>query len=270
MNLNLRKLLRDLSIKSSLGIFLRKCLHLLKNSCFKLRNIEPNFMKFDSKQFYLQDSGKNDSFLMKNIYMDDEGAAICYGFGINYIEHSERIKGDNFKQEIARILDLKRRSPKLVVDIGCGLGMIDAALTYAGVRCIGIDPSAGAKEGYEQTFKLWLNISDYTFVNKKANEGIDYVVKNYGLPDTVIMCETIEHIPESEFDKFWADLVPILRISKGIFIVTNGLSEGHFPTVIDGTGWCHIREINNDLYDRMASYAEKTLFRYKSHLVLQF
>lgn len=270
MKNNLRKRLKDLTVKTSGGRFLRKCLHMCKHTYFKWLKDERNFKTFDSKQFYLKDSGKRDSYFRQRIYKDDEGAAICYAFGVNYMKHSEEIKGDNFKQELACILNLKKRSPKLVINVGCGLGMIDAALTYADVNCIGIDPSPGSKEGYEQTFKLWLNTSDYIFLNQKAGDAIEYVVENYGPPDTVILCEAIEHIPKSEFDNFWSKIVPLLRQTKGIFIVTNGLSEYHFPTIIDGTGWCHIREINDELYDNLASYAHETLFRYRSHLVLQF
>ena len=259
-----------LSAKTSLGVFLRKCLHRCNYRYLNNKLGEPNYRMFDSKQFYLRDSGKKASYETRHLYMNDEGAAICYAFGIDFLKYSEENRSENFKNEVARILSLKKRTPKLVVNVGCGLGMLDATLAYAGVRCIGIDPSPGSKEGYDQTFKFWLNNSDYIFINQKADVGIDQVIKNYGLPDTIIMCEVIEHIPESEFNKFWLKIVPILRENRGIFIIAGGLAKDHFPTIIDGTGWCHIREINDDLYDHLASCAKETLFRYRSHLVLKF
>jgi hypothetical protein len=202
--------------------------------------------------------------------MDDEGAAVCYALGVNYIEQAGAIAGATFQEEVRHILALKRRSPGLAVNVGCGLGMIDAALVHAGVPCVGIDPSAGAKEGYAATFAAWLGSTEYRFVNEKADRGIDRVVDLYGAPDTVIMCESIEHIPKSEFDAFWSTVVPLLRASKGRFIVTNGLSDLHFPIVVDGTGWCHIRAIDDRLYDELAAAARETVVRHKGHLVLQF
>lgn len=262
--------LRYLWVKTSLGMYLRKIFHECQYHYLNHKMGEPNFRMFDSKQFYLKDSGKKESYENRHLYIFDEGAAICYAFGVNFLQNSDKIQGKYFKDEIDRIISLKTRTPRLVIDVGCGLGMIDAALTYAGVRCIGIDPSPGSKEGYAQTFKLWLNKSDYIFLNEKADEGIDHVLEKYGSPDTVILCEAIEHIPESEFNKFWKKIVPILRKVGGIVIITNGFSDDHFPIIIDGTGWCHIREINDDLYDHLATDAKATIFRYKSHLVLQF
>jgi hypothetical protein len=257
-------------VKTSLGMYLRNFLHGCKYRYLNYKIGEPNFRMFDSKQFYLRDSRKKESYENRHLYMYDEGAAICYAFGVDFLKHSDEVRGGNFKNEIDRIMSLKTRTPELVVNVGCGLGMIDATLTYAGVRCIGIDPSPGSKEGYDQTFKLWLNNSDYIFINQKADEGIDQVIQKYGSPDTVILCEAIEHIPEPEYNKFWLKIVPILRENGGLLIITNGFSDDHFPIIVDGTGWCHIREINDDLYDHLASYAKETLFRHKSHLVLKF
>ena len=165
--------LRELSVKTPLGRGLRKSLHFFRYNYFRLTGDERNFKTFESKQFYLKDAGKRDSYVNKTLYMDDEGAAVCYTFGVNYLKHSHYIKGAGFREEVDRILSLKERSPKLAVNIGCGLGVIDAALTYGGVRCVGIDPSQGAREGYAETFKRWLNTTDYMFVNQKAHEGIE-------------------------------------------------------------------------------------------------
>lgn len=258
------------SVTSPLGKALRKLLHFAKFNIARLRGAEPNVEHFDSKQFYLKDSGKRDAFLSRHLYMDDEGAAVCYAFGVNYIDHAAGIGGEDFKQEVDAIVALKTRVPKLAVNVGCGLGMIDAAITYGGTRCVGVDPSPGAREGYGETFAHWLGVSEFAFVNQRAHEGLAGIVSAYGTPDTIIMCEAIEHIPKDEFDKFWAIAVPLLRASRGRFIITNGLSDYHFPIVVDGTGWCHIREVDDALYDQLARDAESTLIRHRGHLVLQF
>jgi SAM-dependent methyltransferase len=270
MKNNAKKIIKDLSVKSFAGKFMRRCVHALKYGHSRLFKEEPNIKMFDTGEFYLKDSGKREAYLEERIYMDDEGAAVCYAFGVDYISHAGNLRGNNFKEVVKHIMSLKKRSPELVINIGCGLGMIDAALTYANVRCIGIDPSPGSVEGYRETFRRWLNTSEYHFLNQKAHEAMDIIMKDYGPPDTVIMCEAIEHIPKHEFDSLWGKIVPILRKKNGIFIITNGLSENHFPVIVDGTGWCHIREINDRTYDSLAGHAKETLFRHKAHLVLQF
>ena len=266
----LHRTIRDLSVKTSAGRALRKIAHQCRYRYFRLVGDERNISAFHSKQFYLSDSGKRESYSRQGLYMEDEGAAVCYAFGVDFVEYATAAAATDFKTDVNRIIAQKKRSPQLVVNVGCGLGTIDAALTYAGVRCIGIDPSPGARDGYVETFADWLGVPPYRFINNKADVAVAQIREGDHVPDTVIMCESIEHIPKHEFDSFWSQIVPMLRASAGVFIVTNGLSDAHFPVIVDGTGWCHIRQIDDDLYDHLGSFAKRTLFRYKSHLVLQF
>jgi SAM-dependent methyltransferase len=267
---DLHRTIRDLSVKTSVGRTLRKVAHLGRYHYFRLIGDERNFSAFHSKQFYLSDSGKRESYTRRGLYMEDEGAAVCYAFGVDYVAYAPAARATDFKTEVKRIIERKERSPQLVVNVGCGLGTIDAALAYAGVPCIGIDPSPGAREGYVETFADWLGAPPYRFINNKAHVALAQIREGDRVPDTVIMCESIEHIPKREFDSLWSQIVPMLRATAGVFIVTNGLSDDHFPVIVDGTGWCHIRQIDDDLYDYLGSFAKRTLFRYRSHLVLQF
>jgi hypothetical protein len=45
--------------------------------------------------------------------MDDEDAAICYAFGIDYIKHADDIQGKGFKETVNRIMGLKKRLPNM-------------------------------------------------------------------------------------------------------------------------------------------------------------
>ena len=264
----LRRTLHRMSVDTSVGRALRKAVHLGRRGYFRAIGDERSISAFHSREFYLRDVGKRDAYARRRLYMDDEGAAVCYAFGIDYLAYRTSPPASDFRAEVARMLALRQRTPQLVLNVGAGLGMIDAAFAHAGVPCIGVDPSPGAKEGYARTFADWLDSAPYRFVGEKAHVAVEQL--GSAIPDTVIMCESIEHIPAFEFDLLWKRIVPMLRVTRGLFIVTNGLSEAHFPVVVDGTGWCHIRQIDDRLYDTLASAAQRTLFRHRSHLVLQF
>jgi hypothetical protein len=113
MKNNAKKIIKDLSVKSFAGKFLRRCVHALKYGHSRLFKEEPNIKMFDTGEFYLKDSGKREAYLEERIYMDDEGAAVCYAFGIDYIKHADDIQGKGFKETVNRIMGLKKRLPNM-------------------------------------------------------------------------------------------------------------------------------------------------------------
>lgn len=263
-------LVHRLSTRTRAGRAARQAMHWVRYHYFRSRGTEPNFARFDTASFYLRDSGKRDAHAGRFLYHEDEGAAVCYAFGVDYTADPTVITATSFRAQVDGVRRRASRQPRLVVNIGCGLGMVDAALAYGGVHCVGVDPSPGASEGYAATSRDWIGAEPFAFISARAAEGLAEAARRYGPPDTVIMCESIEHIPSAQFDEYWRLLVPMLRATGGIFVITNGLSEEHFPTIVDGTGWCHIRAVDDALYDRLAADAGSTVVRRRSHLVLQF
>jgi hypothetical protein len=83
--------------------------------------------------------------------------------------------------------------------------------------------------------------------------------------DTLIFCESIEHIPKEWFDPFWAKVRPALGANKGRLIVVNWPS--FHPIGIWGDEHC--RAIDDIVYDQLAE-GGRTAYRQGSHLVVDF
>lgn len=160
-------------------------------------------------------------FIEYNLIRPDQLAAFCYAFGLPFW-------GDE---------GLERRKPEQVYSIGCGVGTLEAYMeTYCPV--IGVDPTEGARNLY------------------KGSQLID----NYeGGGDTLIFCESIEHIERSEIDRILS-LVP----NGARVIIVNWLS--HHP--LNTNGFDHITRIDDQFFDEISS-RWKVLVRNRSHLVME-
>ena len=195
-------------------------------------------------------------------------AAIGYALGIPKYEdiieaNSEYMGGsETYEKQMAILFSKATRIPKLVFEVGSGRGELAAALTAFDIPCIASDFMPDFEKGLRKTDALWGAKVNGMCVDIIEASHIMRKVK----PDTVILCETIEHIPREEFMEAWVNIVDVLREMGGLFIVTNWLSYHPLPTNNNE----HIWEINDDVYDWLSSYAKKTVYRKGSHLVLQF
>lgn len=153
----------------------------------------------------------------------DELAAICYVFGVPFT-NPDRERSD--------------RDPGLVVSIGCGAGWLEAELERLGLKVIGVDPSPGAKELY-------------------AGERL--VDRYVGGGDTIVFCESLEHLPVDEIDRIFA-LIP----DHATVIIVNWLG---WETITGDHAWDHITTVDGDLFDRL-SEGWNVRVRNGSHLVL--
>ena len=89
------------------------------------------------------------------------------------------------------------------------------------------------------------------------------------VPDTIVFCESIEHIPEREFEIVHSHFIlPCLEATSGRLVITNWITK--HPIRADGGGWDHVRAVNDDFYDELVKTARSVIFREGSHLVLQF
>lgn len=154
----------------------------------------------------------------------DELACICYAFGAAFSDPHEGEGGP--------------RDPGLTYSIGCGAGWLEARLEEMGVKVIGVDPSPGARELYA---------------------GSELVPTYEGGGDTIIFCESLEHLPTDEIDRIWSLIPATARI-----IVANWPAWDVIPGDHD---WDHITTVDAALFDRL-SEGRRVVVRRGSHLVL--
>lgn len=210
----------------------------------------------------------------------DQLAAIGYALGYPDYESVRRVLSldkdpraipDFLFSRYACMLDEhKTRTPGCILDIGCGRGELMLSFGIIGLRCVGIDPSPGAAELIPVTMDTWYRVQqeEYEFWPCNMQNGIGHVWDRGILLDTVIMCESMEHIPEDEFETAWPVVCELLTETGGMFIAVNHIDK--WPIPVDHTGYDHIRRVDDDLYDRLIKSAREVIFRQGSHLVLGF
>lgn len=170
-----------------------------------------------------------------------------------------------FHELVADLGEGATRVPSGVVDVGCGRGELLASFIYLNVPCWGIDPAPGAAELVPETMQ-WVATDGYDFINKGMYAGLTEIPRDAPV-DTVIMCESIEHIRETEFDRGWKYIKDVLLKDGGLFIVVNWID--YHPIRPDPSGYDHIRYVTDEFYDTLAEQAKSTVFRRGSHLVLE-
>ena len=150
------------------------------------------------------------------------------------------------------------RLPHMVLDVGAGRGELSAMFALCGIPVTGVEPSVAGAKLYRETLRLWAK-AEARLVSR-LEECRDH-------PDTVIFCESLEHIPEEEFEQMWPRIVDWLVPHQGRLIIANWI-ENH-PIKPDGSGWDHVRRVDDALYDRLAD-GWTTVWRRGSHLVVDF
>jgi len=156
-----------------------------------------------------------------------------------------------------------RRNPGRVLDVGCGRGQLEAALIYLGIPFTAIDFSEDAVELTKQTCLKWSGIpsrDEARFaIHQLELKDVGVLRTNF---DTVVFSESIEHIPEEDFNI----ALPYFKLSHARLIIVNKID--FHPIEPDDSGWNHIRRITDEVYDDIAQHGE-VIFREKSHLVVQ-
>lgn len=159
----------------------------------------------------------------------DQLAAVCYAFGMPFW-------GDE---------TYANREPYIVLSIGCGRGELEAQIERMGPRVIGTDPSDAVERIY----------AGQNFERKSASEAVRDVFR----ADTVIFCESLEHIERAEIDLAF----DMLRMRRARVIVVNWPSFMPLET----NGWDHVTRIDDALYDELSEGFD-VVVRRGSHLVL--
>lgn len=227
-------------------------------------------------KFYTRNIAELRDWKVNKIRLEDMGSAIRYALGATSFEEAQQglTPQQTFPEQVISFWAKASRKPKFVLDIGCGRGEVCSFFTQARIKNVGIDPSPGAAELFTKTMREWVKMDNsnryFQFWNVGALEGVQQLEKKMGkIPDTVMLTESIEHIPKREFKSTYKYIVKWLTQTHGLLIIVNWLRY-HPIKVNPKKRWCHVTEINDRYYDWLASFAKKTVFRRKSHLVLQF
>lgn len=187
----------------------------------------------------------------------DQLAAIGYAFGLeSYLEvknvvgfqDGEEPLGYDVKTVLDKLYVSGSREPGKTLDIGGGRGEISLGLSYLDVDVTMLDPTEDVSKLLKETAKK-LDIEDrFEVLNGPLGNlrEFDY--------ETVIFCESIEHIAKPELQHFFSNY-------EGRVIITNFID--YHPIEIDKP-W-HITRIDNDFYD---SIKGEVIYREGSHLVI--
>lgn len=202
---------------------------------------------------------------------EDMFACLCYAYGLDLMQMHTAwdMPAKDFKEQLANAKKFQVRRPELVVNVGCGRGELDATFAYDGIPCIGLDPSPGAKEVYPKTMKEWVGYDStrYDFCDDGIYDGLQGFYTYYiPDPDTIILNESLEHIPEEEFNQSWPLIKGFLSRTHGLFIVSNWIH----PIKGRPQDWDHVRNVDDKFYDLLCKDASKVILRWNAHLVLQF
>jgi len=229
------------------------------------------------------DSAKNiyNWLKSKNLRFGDMFAALCYAHGITYLElqnhfkeyfknnYSGEYKENNIslKDQLSFVYHHKKRTPKKILEIGGGKGEFTIVCDYLNYDITCVEPSLVANQ--------WFTLTSQQFFGKnhrkvlpfnKPLSDFDSDLSEY---DTIVFIESIEHILENEFEKFYDKLKANF---KGYLIIVNWIDFWPIPigTWNSTAHLDHCRLIDDELYDRFSNDAKSVIFREGSHLILEF
>jgi len=233
-------------------------------------------LKYTAEDYYLPKKWVENQSWHDKTLRTDQLSVLAYSLGYtNYGQMCRQLAGlgvdkdrplklvSTYMPLIMKLGEGANRVPSAVVDIGCGRGELLLAYSLLGIDCIGIDPSPGAKTLVPITMG-WENITQWELINKGMHQGL----LDIPYADTIIMCESIEHVRPEEFANGWKRVCELLTARQGLFIVANWIT--YHPIPIDNTGYDHIRRIDDAFFDTLSRDAREVVFRQKSHLVLRF
>lgn len=227
-----------------------------------------------NEMYYTKKSPETRDWLAGRIRCEDMASAIAYSLGITSFKEAFRLfdPEKKFVEQAQSLWDSKSRTPKFVLDIGCGRGETSAFYTQYGVRNIGLDPGPGSVKLFNRTISEWITVENKEcgYIHKDILSGLRIIEqKAKAFPDTVILVNTLEHIPVEVFQIAYLKIMGWLRKTSGLLIITNILKE--YPIKLNNhPDWCHVAEVNDSYYNWLAEFAKRTVYRKKSHLVLEF
>jgi len=156
----------------------------------------------------------------------------------------------------------KTRIPKNVLEIGGGRGEVANFFKHLGCSCLSIEPGQHADFLYNFTGKhIFGKFFDSAVpLTVQLKDLIDKI--DMSEFDTVIFCESIEHVVETDFWNFWEKCKSNFH---GLVIIANWVYYHPIPCNLPE----HIFEINDKVYETLILQSKKCVYRNGSHLVLE-
>ena len=238
-----------------------------------------NYTGIYDHNYYLTCDGI-ESWGNKCLKFGDAFAAICYAHGITWDKMRSEFKvvDDPFATIESHpytihdqkdfLLNNRSRVPNKILDIGGGRGEVPIFLGAMGYDVTSVDPQDSIDYWYKETSKKFFDLEKppVTAINKPIEKAIeDISLKDF---DTILLVETLEHIPEKFFDPVYEKIKDDF---KGRFVVANWVHYHpiFFKRFQEEWEHPHCRHVDDDLYDRWAKDAD-LIYRYGSHLCLEY
>lgn len=222
------------------------------------------------------------SWRSQSLKFGDALAGLCYALGISWHEMVAHYKpvfqvNANGRGESAddRLVDHQiqflqnkhHRWPKRVLEIGGGRGEVATVLKAMGIDVVSVELSSDAEKLYAETARHFFGeqFVPVVPVNKPVQDALKEL--DFSSFDTILMVESLEHIPEKAFEPVWDK---IANHFTGRFITVNW--PDYHPIWIgrDASPQEHCRVVDDALYDQWSSQAQRVVTRWGSHLVLEF
>jgi hypothetical protein len=182
----------------------------------------------------------------------------------NYYDghHNQYFSNFTIQDQVDFIVDNCQFIPQKVLEIGGGRGEIANVFKKLGIDCISLEPGKHADFIYNYTGKFFFG-KDFESATPTKND-FKTLIQNNEIDqfDTIIFCQTIEHIAESDFWEFWNKLVSNFN---GLVIIVSYVHYHPIEVVLPQ----HVFGINDEVYDRLVNDSKRCVFRDHSHLVLQ-
>lgn len=231
---------------------------------------------------YFESADGIQSWKSASLKFGDALAGLGYAFGIPWetltkefpkvfeVDPNGRAESTGPKLVNMQIDYLKKnatRTPKKVLEIGGGRGEVANTLKYMGVEVVSVEMGTDAEQWYIRTGEHYFG-KDFDPVLPVVKR-IGDVINDIDLSefDTILMVESLEHIPEQEFDSTWK---AISEKFHGMFVVVNWPDYHPIWVGRDASPEEHCRLVDDELYDKWSAQAKNCVFRKGSHLVLEF
>ena len=222
------------------------------------------------------------SWRSQSLKFGDAMAGLCYALGITWFELVEQYKkvfehdangrGESVSDryidnQLCFLQEKHHRWPKRVLEIGGGRGEVATALKALGIDVVSVEVSKDAAALYAETARHYFGAQFEPVV--PVNKPIQDLLKelDFSTFDTILMVESLEHIPEQEFQPVWDK---IANHFTGRFITVNW--PDYHPIWIgrDASPEEHCRVVDDALYNQWSKQAKNVITRWGSHLVLEF
>lgn len=167
-------------------------------------------------------------------------------------------------EQIEKLKTQQVRYPKNVLDIGGGRGEVSYAFSYLGAEVQCIEPHKDADFWQWGTReKLFNKKGSIRLINRTCPECLPLI--DFDEIDTVVMVESLEHIPKECFDPVWKKCKEALIQNHGMLVVANWILYHPLPAVNRE----HCRLVDDALYKELALDG-KVILQNGSHMVVQF